>query len=122
MSNDAQSRQPAGSPASGGGQFAESARPETGTAITTPDQKNAFEADVQRIAGEQGWSTETVGEMAFEFMLNASEEREQALFLTWLRECADNENAPDDEDVDYESDAFNDDDQVELGEFDLAYL
>lgn len=93
MSNDKQARQPSGAPESEGGQFAETNRPEASTQLEQPAP--SFQGDVQQLADQQGWSEAAVGELAFEYLLNAGTPNDQLQFLAWLRGAQDVENAPD---------------------------
>ena len=72
MSNDTQPRQPAGSPASNGGQFAGTVHAETDTHLS-PEQTPP-EFDLQRIADENGWSAGTVISLAREFLARTGPE------------------------------------------------
>ena len=73
------------------------------TAAGTAARKNsAYTAAVQRIAGQQGWTSETLGGLALSFLEDlddldgfpAGGTTVRSRFLTFLEDTQDSENAP----------------------------
>jgi hypothetical protein len=94
MSNSAQVRQPSGAPESEGGRFASQAHAETGTQLSSvPAQPGEqFDSSVAQVAAEQGWSDETLGHLALEFLRNGTDQQVRSDFLGRLTEAQDSEN------------------------------